>query len=171
LISGEIGSAVLVVGLGNPLMEDDGFGSAVIQALRNQGLPLEMSAEEAPDILHVRSLWRGQPAVWIVDAVAVREAPGTIHRFDHETLLELPEQAGSAHHLAFGVSLRWLLHANPDLRDVRFRLWGAEPASVSPRRGLSRRAQAAVREVAEEIRDSVLGRTVHAAEGLCAGAW
>jgi Ni,Fe-hydrogenase maturation factor len=101
----------------------------------------------------------------------MHEAPGTIHRFDHETLLELPEQAGSAHHLPFGVGLRWLLHANPDLRDVRFRLWGAEPASVSPRRGLSRRAQAAVHGVAEEIRDSALGRTVHAAEGLRSGAW
>jgi hydrogenase maturation protease len=151
---------VLVVGLGNPLMEDDGFGCEVIDELRRTGLPPGMSAEVAPDVLHLWSLWRGQREVWIVDAVQKGAPAGTVHRFDHDAVLELPEHAGSAHHLPFGASLRWLLHANRDLRTVRFRLWGAEPAKVSARRGLSLRVGEAVRLVAQEIRDSVAGYSV-----------
>ena len=152
MIPGEIRSAVLVVGLGNPLMEDDGFGSAVIQALNDEELPPRMSAEAVPDILHLNSVWRGQPAVWLVDAVALRGAPGTVYRFDHETTLELPGESGSAHQLGFGVCLRWLLHACPELANVRFRLWGAEPAGLSPRPALSPSVTRAVARVVREIR-------------------
>lgn len=152
MILEEVRPGVLVVGLGNPLMEDDGFGSAVIQALMNQGLAPWISAEAVPDILHLESVWAGQTAVWIVDAVAMRQAPGTIHRFDHETMLELPGHAGSAHHLGFGVCLRWLLHACPDLASARFRLWGAEPAGLSTRPALSPSVTRAVARVVREIR-------------------
>lgn len=162
MIFAEVGSAVLVVGLGNPLMEDDGFGSAVVQALKNQGLPPRMSAEAVPDILHVRSVWRGQPAVWIVDAVAMQDAPGTIHRFDHETLLEFPEHMGTAHHLGFGVCLRWILHACPELASARFRLWGAEPAGLSIRPALSPPVTSAVAQVVREIQ--LLATTSRAAD-------
>jgi len=165
LISGEIGSAVLVVGLGNPLMEDDGFGSAVIHALKNQGLPSWMSAEVVPDILHVRSVWMGQPAVWIVDAVALQKEPGTVHRFDHETMLEMPEHSGSAHHLDFGVCLRWLLHAYPELGRARFRLWGAEPAGVSIEPALSPSVTAAVAPVVREIQILAATAVEEAASG------
>ena len=151
-MSGEFGPDVLVVGLGNPLMEDDGFGSAVIHALKGEGLPPRISAEAVPDILHVRSVWEGQPAVWIVDAVAMRGAPGTVYRFDHEAVLEFPGESGSAHQLGFGVCLRWLLHACPELASARFRLWGAEPAGLSPRPALSPSATRAVAQVVGEIR-------------------
>ena len=156
---------VLVVGLGNPLMEDDGFGCEVIDDLRRAGLPSGLSVEVAPDVLHLWGLWRGQPEVWIVDAVQTGAPAGTVHRFDHDAVLELPAVSGSAHHLPFGACLRWLLHANPDLRTVRFRLWGAEPAKVSPRRGLSRRVEEAVGLVAQEIRISASGRAVNEAKG------
>ena len=77
------------MGLGNPLMEDDGFGCAVIDSLRELGLPPGVSAEIAPDVLQLPSLWRGQPAVWMVDAVARGGPPGTIYRFGHDAVLGL----------------------------------------------------------------------------------
>ena len=162
MIPAAAGETILVVGLGNSLMEDDGFGCTVIDDLRRFGLPPGMSAEVAPDVLHLRSLWRGQPAVWIVDAVQMGAPAGTVHRFDHDAVLELPAHAVSAHHLPFGASLRWLLHANPDLRTVRFRLWGAEPAGLSARRGLNPAVAAAVDPVMREILSEGRRRTVAA---------
>ncbi len=147
----DLESAVLVVGLGNPLMADDGFGSAVIDALRPLGRHRGLTVAVVPDVLHLWSVWRGQWAVWMVDAVASGDVPGTIHRLEHDALLGLPVRSGSAHHLDFGVCLRWLLHANPDLSCVRFRMWGVEPAGVSIRPALSPSVTAAVAPVVREI--------------------
>ena len=169
MISTVVEDTVLVIGLGNPLMEDDGFGCAVINELRREGLPPGMSAEAAPDVLSLWSFWRGQPAVWIADAVQVGAPAGTVHRFDHDAVLGLPTHAGSAHHLQFGECLQWLLHANLDLRTVRFRLWGAEPARVSVREGLSPRVAAVVGLVAQEIQNAAPGRPVNDAEEAHAG--
>lgn len=151
MIRENVDTAVLVVGLGNPLMGDDGFGCAVVDTLKNQILPSSVTAEAVPDVLHLRSVWRGQPAVWIVDTIARQDDPGTIHRFDHEMMLGLPEYSGTAHHLEFGVCLRWLLHAFPQFRSVQFRLWGAEPSGVFLRPALSAPVAAAVMPVVREI--------------------
>ncbi len=165
----EVGT-LLVVGLGNPLMADDGFGSAVIDILRDADPSPTVSVAAVPDILRLQSVWQGQPAVWMIDAVERGARPGTIHRLEHDEVLRVPSQSsGSAHHLQFGECLRWLLHADPGLRSVRFRLWGAEPARVSAREGLSPQVAAVVGLVAQEIQNSMSGRTVNAREEAHAG--
>jgi len=159
------GSTVLVVGLGNPLMADDGFGEAVVDALRRRGLPRGVSAETAPDVFGLWSLWQGEARVWLVDAVALDEPPGTVHLFDHDEIFELSSGAGSAHHLSLVSSLQWLMHAHPGLRSVRYRLWGAEPATVSARPRLSESVTVAVAAVATEIQNLAASRTVDVAGG------
>jgi len=152
LSRGPVGG-VLVLGLGNDLMADDGFGSAVVAALTSGDLPDGVAAARAADVLALPSLWRGQMEVWLVDAVTAGGAPGTIHRFGHEELLALAPQTGSAHDLDLGAGLQWLRHALPRLAFVRFRLWGAEPARVAAEIGLSPAVAAAVQTVADEIRN------------------
>ncbi len=143
--------SVLVLGLGNALMADDGFGPAVAGAVREAGVPRGMAVAEAPDVLRLDRLWQGEAEVWLVDAVAAGDPPGTIHRIGHDGLLALAPSAGSAHHLDLVDALRWLLHGSPILGGVRFRLWGAEPGRVGPRFGLGARVAAAVPVVAQEI--------------------
>jgi hydrogenase maturation protease len=142
---------VLVAGLGNPVMGDDGFGTAVVEALGSRSLPPGVSLCTAPDVLHLSSQWRGEPRVWLVDAVVGGARPGTIHRFDHDEVLSLPSHPASAHHLALAESLRWLLHATPAMGAVRFRLWGAEPSRLVPGEELSRPLSDAVRAVVDEV--------------------
>ena len=157
------GISVLVLGLGNPLMADDGFGPAVVGALREAGLPRGATVAEAPDVLQLSRLWQGEAEVWLVDAIAAGDPPGTIHRIAHDELLELPPRAGSAHHLDLVDALRWLLHGSPVLGEIRFRLWGAEPERVAPWFGLSPQVAAAVPVVAQEMLRTAerrrLGRT------------
>lgn len=143
---------VLALGLGNDLMADDGFGSAVISVLESDGLPPGVAAARAADVLALPSLWRGQAEVWLVDAVTAGGAPGAIHRLGHDELFVLAPQPGSAHDLDLGEGLQWLRLALPGLADVRFRLWGAEPARVAPEIGLSPAVAEAVQRVADEIR-------------------
>lgn len=152
------GVSVLVLGLGNPLMGDDGFGPAVAGAVREAGLPRGAAVAEAPDVLQLSRLWRGEAEVWLVDAIAAGDPPGTIHRIGHDELLKLAPRPGSAHHMDLVDALHWLLLGSPVLGGVRFRLWGAEPERVGPWFGLSPRVAAAVPVVAQEmVRAAELG--------------
>jgi len=143
--------SVLVVGLGNPLMGDDGFGPAVIEALEASPYPPNVTLCTAPDVLRLADLWRDEASVWLVDVVVRNARPGTIHRFEDDAVRSMPPHPASSHHLAFGVSLQWLLHALPAMRRVRFRLWGVEPAEIAPGGGLSPQTSMAVAKVAREI--------------------
>ena len=145
---------VLVAGFGNPLMADDGAGPAVVEALRALVPPEWLRVEHGDsDSLRLASLWRGEPFVWLVDAVVRGAAPGTVHRIEHAELLEVPQRHGTAHQLSLPESLRWLTVAEPSMAAVRYLLWGVEPAEVRPRPGLSPAVAEAVPVVAAAVLD------------------
>jgi hydrogenase maturation protease len=143
---------VLVIAFGNPLVGDDGAGPAVARELAANAAAAGVRIEDGgTDVLPLPSWWRGEPEVWIIDAVRAGGEPGTVHRLDHETILSLPQTTASLHHLSIPECLRWILHAFPEMRAVRFRLWGIEPAVVSTRSGLSEPVAEAVGQVASEL--------------------
>jgi len=144
-------TTLLIVGLGNPLMGDDGVGVAVVEELMRRRLPEGVRAGVAPDVLHLPSLWEGESNVWMVDAVSAGGPPGTIHVLDHAQILELDDHHRSAHQLSLPEGLRWLLHGCPELAGVRFRLWGIEPETLSARSGLTARVAAAGRSLSVEL--------------------
>lgn len=145
---------LLIVGFGNSLMADDGVGPAVVEALRLRRLPPGVRAKDGgSDSLRLSSLWRGEPEIWIVDAVIRGEAPGSIYRLGHDQLIDAPQRHGTAHHLSLPESLRWVAISYPEMAEVRYRMWGVEPEVVEPRPGLSSAVEAAVEKLAGEIVD------------------
>jgi hydrogenase maturation protease len=145
--------AILLVGFGNELRADDGVGPALVARLRAGGVPAGLRVEEGEtDALRLASLWAGEAHVWLVDAFLRGHAPGTIHRLTHDELLALPQSHAGAHQLSLPECLRWLLLAEPALREVRFRLWGVEPANLAASRGLSSPVRAALDGLAAELR-------------------
>jgi hydrogenase maturation protease len=147
-------SPILLVGFGNTLMADDGAGPAVVARLRALGPPALMRVEEGDgDSLRLVSLWRGEPSVWLVDAVIRGAAPGTIHRVGHNELLAVPQRHATVHHLSLPESLRWLALGYPEMAGIRYRLWGIEPACVHPHPELSGPVTDAVERVAGELLD------------------
>jgi hydrogenase maturation protease len=149
---------VLVIAFGNPLVGDDGAGPAVALAIAGQPpLPGVRIEDGGTDVLTLPSWWRGEAEVWIIDAVRAGAPPGTIHRLDHDTILSLPQTTASLHHLSIPECLRWILHAFPEMRGVRFRLWGIEPSEVRTGVGLSAPVASAVAEVAAELRAALSG--------------
>lgn len=143
---------MLVVGFGNPLVADDGVGASIVDRLRARGLPAGVRAEAGgEDSLRLQALWRGEPEIWIADALSTGAPPGTIHRLDHDGLLALAQRHGSAHRLSLPESLRWLNQAYPEMRAIRYRMWGVEPASLAAVEGLSPPVLRAAEAVALEI--------------------
>ena len=61
------------------------------------------------------------------------------------------QRTASCHHLSLPECLAWILHAYPDMRQVRFRLWGIEPASLAPSNKPSAAVAAAIPLVADEV--------------------
>jgi hydrogenase maturation protease len=143
---------VLVVGFGNALAGDDGAGPAVIACLQRRGLPAGARAEEGgQDALRLAGRWRGEPEVWLVDALLPRASPGSVRRFGHEEVLGLPQRHGTAHQLSLPECLRWLAHGYPEMAGVRYRMWGIEASRIELVDGLSAPVAAAVARVCDEL--------------------
>lgn len=79
---------VLVVGVGNVLHGDDGFGVEVAKRLAEQDLPPQVTvAETGIGGIHlVHELMSGYDAVVVVDAVDRGRAPGTVMVIDAEVI-------------------------------------------------------------------------------------
>lgn len=154
-------SDVLVIGFGNELMGDDGAGPAAIRELASRPPAISARVEDGgTDALSLPGWWRGEPEVWIIDAVRSRQPSGTIHRLDHDSILSLTAESSSCHHLSLPECLRWIAHAYPQMSAVRYRMWGIEAASVTPGAGLSATVADAVARVTVEVRAALAASSV-----------
>jgi len=143
---------LLIVGFGNTLVADDGVGPAVIERLSRRALPAGVRAEHGgQDALRLAGLWRGEPEIWLVDALLRGDSPGTVHCLAHEVVVALPQRHGTAHQLSLPECLRWLAHGYPEMAVVRYRLWGVEAFRMDLREGLSRPVQRGVERLCEEL--------------------
>jgi hydrogenase maturation protease len=151
--------SVLIVGFGNPLVGDDGVGIAVIERLLRIGLPSGIRAEVGEtDSLRLPDLWAGEGEIWLVDAVLNGGLAGSIRVLDHDDLLDIPQRHASAHRLSLPESLRWIRLGHPEMKDVRYRLWGIEPAVVRHVEGLTPAVARAADQVVIEIRGELARR-------------
>ena len=92
---------IVVVGVGNILLSDEGLGVKAVQELEKRGVPENVSLYDAGTSLHlVMSSFEGYDKMIIVDAIQGGSAPGSIYRF---TLKELEE--GQAPKLNYMFSL------------------------------------------------------------------
>jgi hydrogenase maturation protease len=127
----------LVLGIGNPLMGDDGVGSQVIKLLADSSLPPNAKIEDAGLPGWGLPAWfEGWSNVILVDAVQMGQAPGSWRRFrPQEVQLELESDALSLHQpdLACGLALAQAL----DLLPENLILYGVEPDAVDPGEALS----------------------------------
>jgi len=143
---------VLVVGFGNSLMADDGAGPEVVRRLNDGHLPAGVRAEDGgADSLRLPGLWRGEPDIWLVDAVTAGGEPGSIIRLGHDEVLALPQRHATAHALSLPEGLRWISLSYREMATVRYRFWGLVVRRLSLVSGLSDEVGAAVDRLVLEI--------------------
>jgi hydrogenase maturation protease len=96
----------LVVGLGNPILTDDGVGIYVARALAARALPPDVEVAEASlGGLRLLDMIRGYERVVLVDAIQTAGGrPGQLHRLGPNDLCA-SRHAGCSHDMALPVAL------------------------------------------------------------------
>jgi hydrogenase maturation protease len=138
----------VVIGVGNEFRHDDGFGPAVVEALRRRDLPGVRFAVTDGEPGHLLDLWAGTDLAVVVDAaLAAPPCPGRIHRLTHVS--GGAAGPGSSHGLGLGdaVELGAVLGRLPG----RLVVYAVEPADLSLGPGLSPAVRQAVEAVTEAV--------------------
>ncbi len=149
----------LVVGLGNPLMSDEGVGVEVVKRLENQHAPLdevEFLDGGTGGVALVHAMANRRKCVF-VDCARMSVSPGGIKRFgmkDVESAKRLPEM--SLHEADLIEIIQLADHVGNCPEEIV--IFGIEPESVEAGQGLSEKLKSSLpvyaRKVAEEFSDS-----------------
>lgn len=122
---------VLILGIGNILLQDEGIGVRIIEALRQQTLPPHIELVDGgtagADLLDILA---DRQTVLIVDAAQSSEPPGTLLKFSPQDLLPQEQGALSLHELAIPQTLEMarLLGVAPQ----NVMIFGIVPETIAP---------------------------------------
>jgi hydrogenase maturation protease len=142
---------ILILGLGNSIMGDDGVGvHALERLLERYALPAKVEAREGGTLgLHLAPYLAGVRALLLIDAIQAAAAPGTLIRSEGAELtahlghkLSL-HQVGLSELLAVGSTLG----AMPE----RIVLWGVVAAVIAPGLELTPVVAASLEPLVEQI--------------------
>jgi hydrogenase maturation protease len=145
---------MLVLGIGNPLLGDDGFGVEVAQRLE--------AANELADVeiidggtqgLYLLPYLQGRSHVIVADAIAFGGKPGEIVKLNADQIPARLQAKISEHQISFQevMALMQLLGEQPQ----EFVFFGVEPKSNEWGDGLSPEIAAAVEPVIEKIKEQI----------------
>lgn len=148
---------IRIVGIGNPIMRDDGVGPRVVEMLRQVDLPPEVEAiDGGTGGLDLLDLLEGAVRVVFVDAVNFGGPPGQIEVFSPDAVRRLNlGPIASLHSVSLLDALELgdaLGMALPDVKIV-----GVQPFEIAPGLGLSPALQSKLPEVI----NTVLGLLPH----------
>lgn len=138
---------ILILGIGNILLQDEGVGVRVIEFLQTQprleGVELLDGGTAGFDLLDIIA---DRKAIIVIDAVDAGHPPGTIVRFVSEDILTTDSPELSAHHIDFAQTLKMaqLLNCAPQ----KVVIFGIQPASIEPGLNLTPAIASRVPEIA-----------------------
>jgi hydrogenase maturation protease len=165
---------IAVIGLGNVLLGDDGFGPTVVERLRSSWrMPdnVELIDAGTPS-LDLADYMYGCDEVILLDAIAADAPPGQIRIYSGTQLMNLPlKQRVSPHDPALQEAL-WIAEIGGAPPRATC-LIGAVPMTSEPGVGLSRPMQTAVDEATFAVIDRLesLGCVLDPSGGRRSRAW
>jgi len=149
-------SPVLVMGVGNMLRGDDGFGVAVLDEVGTRNLPGNVDLLDAgTSIIDLMEELNGRRKVVVIDAVRGGQSPGTLYRFSPEDVAAEVVPADSLHQVGLLETLR--LAELVDCRPEQVVIIGAQPEDTSLKIGLTEAVAAAVPRAAEMVMAEISG--------------
>jgi len=144
-------AGLLILGIGNPVMGDDGAGALAIERLMKERLPENVCLQEAGTPGWGLASWlEGWNSVILVDAVEMGAQPGSWRRFQvDETRMLTQDRAYSLHEsdLAGGLALADALGMLPE----RLVIYGIQPARITPGEPVSDELDAPLDEIVAQI--------------------
>jgi hydrogenase 3 maturation protease len=160
-----LSGAVVIVGIGNAMLGDDGAGPRVIELLRAAGDTRTLiDAGSAPE-RHFGEIEAAQPgAVVLIDAVDFGAAAGAVTFFDAASL---PRRASSTH----DVSLRLVMEYLQMVTGAKVCLVGIQPEQTAFGAGLSTPVEDAARGLAGALGAHESVSSGRAVAGTGVSAW
>ncbi|MGA2146161.1 MAG: hydrogenase maturation protease [Bryobacteraceae bacterium] len=146
---------VLVIGLGNPLMGDDGVGCVVAERLAGD-TRLPAYAEVicgGSDLLRHAGQMEGRSRVVVIDAIEDDTEPGSVLVFD-EARSGLDERQDHAHHLSAVQAIRLFR----TIASIRCTLLGVGISSAAMGTGLSPRIESRMPAILDRVLQELDGR-------------
>jgi hydrogenase maturation protease len=137
---------ILVLGLGNILLGDDGVGPAAVQEVRKAVVDLGKHVEcvdGGTQGLALLGYFSGRRALIIIDALAGGKPPGTISVLGRSQILGCGTPRSTTGHEGNASELLILAHLLEELPESIF-IVGVEPESLHTRHGLSASVTAAL---------------------------
>ena len=120
---------ILILGIGNILLKDEGVGVRIIETLQQQKLAdtidLVDGGTSGADLIDILADRR---KVIIVDAVDAGISPGTVIRFEENDLEKIPNSTLSLHELGIAETLRMTGKLNCKPKEVVF--FGIQPKDI-----------------------------------------
>lgn len=145
-----MGSRVVVAGIGNPLMGDDGAGIAVLKELQKRQLPADVVLLDAgTDGLRLASFLVPEDRAIVVDAVRMGMPAGSVHVFrPDDAELKTAEGVLSGHSMGLVDTLK-LLYLTGGTRDIT--IVGIEPERIASWENLSPVVEASVAPAVDKV--------------------
>jgi len=153
---------ILVAGVGNVFLGDDGFGVEVARRLAGESFPdgVQVADFGIRGVHLAYELLQGYDTLVLVDAAPRGEAPGTVFVLEPDFTREETLARGESGFLLDAHSLdpEMVLAILKDLggRVGRVLIVGCEPADVSERMGLSPPVERAIDEALRVVRELVI---------------
>jgi len=125
----EVQKEILILGVGNLLLKDEGVGVHVVKRLEDINLPSYVEVLDGGTLgLDLLFYIEGRKKVIVIDAVKAGGSPGTIYRFADSDIEAKANISFSAHHIDFMDVLKTahFLGRNPEITFI-----GIEPKNIS----------------------------------------
>ncbi|MCB0834957.1 MAG: hydrogenase maturation protease [Bacteroidetes bacterium] len=146
---------IIVIGIGNALRRDDGFGIHVARHIAEMDLPGVTVIEHSGDGTSLMTIWQDAGLVIVVDASKSDGKPGTMHRFDIDhTTVPFNFMSFSTHAFSLAESIvlsKTLGHALPPMI-----VYGVDGYDFHDGEGLSRPVKSKVGEVLIHVMQDIL---------------
>jgi len=140
-----------VVGVGNPLVGDDGFGPAVVAALEPSPMLFPFDVRGVPESFLGPIVASGCPGVLFVDAADLDAEPGRLALVEADRLAEIDVSTHVVSLALMAEAVRRLASDERAGRGVRCLLLAVQPESLSGPDRLSPPVAAAVARAAEAL--------------------
>ena len=145
-------NSIVVLGVGNILLTDEGLGVHVVKELKeNYNFTPEISLIDGGTMgMELLTYMRGMKRILLIDAINGGEAPGTVYEFPHRELEQYFTEHISVHEVGMQDILRIRAIQENPLEDAI--VIGVEPESLE----IGFEPSAAVQQALPEVKDRVL---------------
>jgi len=121
---------IVVLGIGNLLLKDEGVGIHLLNQLEHDPLPPGVElVDGGTSTLDILPILKDAQKVIVIDAMKAGGEPGSIYRCHPQDLVPSQESSISLHHIDFLQALKMAKQMGDDLED-RTIIFGVEPFQI-----------------------------------------